>query len=624
MTSTQTPYAAVNKRLASGEQLARHILAGAGQLAFTANPTSGLLIVTAIFAASLDLGILFLLGLLVATLTAGLLRCERPLIETGCYGYNGGLVGLGLGCLEAPELWLAPAALVVGSALSVVLARLWFEGAPVRRWNLPALTLPSLLVTWLVLLTINAGGWGHVAPEAFTRPPLTSTELTASTAELLALLKALAPSMVLVSAAMWLHSRISVLYLWLGLVSGVGCASAAYGSYGLTQVGYILVAATPVFYALSGFFVAPRLRTIVFASAAAALAFAPWLYGARWLSSFELPILTAPFTLTTLALLVPINLAFQRQWRLAAWLPTPIPLTRVDSPQSAAHFAQEQESAQRYWHSLAPATEPSRMSTFQHRRQFGRAVDLLASCERIVALTGAGLSTESGIPDYRSGALAWQHYDASQLTWQAFVGSQEARRYYWQMSQDFFVLLRTARPNAAHFAIAELERLGKLSAVVTQNVDRLHQRAGHDPQRILELHGNEFGVSCLLCQRAYRRADVYAWIVAGNRSPYCPHCSGILKPDSVAFGQPMPTAVAERAVHAVDNANLLLVVGTSLLVQPAAGLPLRAKQAGARMIVVNLEPTPLDAIADVVIRDRAGRALPKLVSQLRKQLAVSV
>jgi NAD-dependent deacetylase len=243
-----------------------------------------------------------------------------------------------------------------------------------------------------------------------------------------------------------------------------------------------------------------------------------------------------------------------------------------------------------------------------------RAADLLAEARRVTVLTGAGISTESGIPDYRTGAVAWKRYDTEHFRWERFVASEESRRKYWEMSQDFFVVLRAAAPNAAHRAFADLARRGTLDCVITQNVDRLHQRAGLAPERVIEIHGSEDSVSCLRCRRRYERAEVFRWIQGGVAAPYCTACQGILKPDSIAFGQPMPEEPSLAALRAVERSDLLLVAGTSLDVQPVATLPLIALRASKPLVIVNLQATDYDAFAAVVLRGLAGEVLPKIVA----------
>lgn len=244
----------------------------------------------------------------------------------------------------------------------------------------------------------------------------------------------------------------------------------------------------------------------------------------------------------------------------------------------------------------------------------------LADCRRLVVLTGAGISTESGIPDYRGGGAYWTRYDAGDFAYERFVASEAARRNYWRMAKEFFDVMRGAEPNAAHLALVELERSGILDCVLTQNVDGLHQRAGHRAGRVLEVHGTATQIRCLDCQGVIPARPVYEHLADGD-VPYCARCRGILKPDVVLFGEPIPLPVAAAAAAVVEGCDFLLVIGSSLTVQPLASLPSQAKGAGAGLGIVNLSSTPYDAEMDVIVRGAAGQVLAWVAAALREQWA---
>ena len=178
--------------------------------------------------------------------------------------------------------------------------------------------------------------------------------------------------------------------------------------------------------------------------------------------------------------------------------------------------------------------------------RLNRAADLVASTGRVVAFTGAGVSTESGIPDFRSPTGLWARYDPDDFSFPSFMRSEEARRRYWAVGRELYAAIRTAEPNAAHRAIVALERMGLLDCVITQNVDDLHQRAGTDPARVIELHGNATRVRCLACDGRFARDAIQARLVVGEAVPACGDCGGILKPLTVLFGEPMPAAAVSR------------------------------------------------------------------------------
>jgi NAD-dependent deacetylase len=242
---------------------------------------------------------------------------------------------------------------------------------------------------------------------------------------------------------------------------------------------------------------------------------------------------------------------------------------------------------------------------------------LLAEACRPVFFTGAGVSTESGIPDFRSPGGVWDRFSAGEMTYANFLASDEGRRRYWRFGREVYPMIRDAAPGPAHVALATLHDLGRLDRVITQNVDGLHERAGVPADKIVELHGNSARVRCLACDARYGRDEVHAWIGEADVLPSCPACGGIVKPSSVLFGEALPPGVLAQARTCAAAADVFVVVGSSLVVYPAAYLPRHAKQAGATVVVVNLTPTPLDAQADLIIRARAGDVMTAVVAHLQ-------
>lgn len=247
----------------------------------------------------------------------------------------------------------------------------------------------------------------------------------------------------------------------------------------------------------------------------------------------------------------------------------------------------------------------------------GALASLFSAAHRPVVFTGAGVSTESGIPDFRSPGGVWDRYDPGDLTWQRFIGSVAGRRRYWEVGRAVYPVIRGAEPNAAHRALAELYRIGRLDCCITQNVDDLHQRAGLPAEAVIELHGNATRVRCLDCSAGWHRDEVHAWLETGIDVPDCPKCGGIVKPRTVLFGEAMPRAELDEAERRARAADLFVVVGSSLAVYPAAYLPAHARDAGATLVIVNLAPTGFDARADLVVRARAGDVLAGVADHLR-------
>jgi NAD-dependent deacetylase len=239
--------------------------------------------------------------------------------------------------------------------------------------------------------------------------------------------------------------------------------------------------------------------------------------------------------------------------------------------------------------------------------------ELLDQAKKVLVFSGAGLSTESGIPDFRSPGGVWSKYDPSDFYFQKFLGSETAREKYWRMSSEVYQGMKNAAPNRAHFAIKTLEDRGKLSVIVTQNIDRLHHKAGNSANKIIEIHGTAFSVSCLRCGKAYDRDEIQGRLAAGIKVPYCDACSGILKPDTVSFGQAMPEDKMAAAFQHAASCDLCLVLGSSLVVHPAASIPLHAVQSGSKLMIINRDETPLDANADVVCHTSLTEALTMML-----------
>lgn len=242
-----------------------------------------------------------------------------------------------------------------------------------------------------------------------------------------------------------------------------------------------------------------------------------------------------------------------------------------------------------------------------------KGAKIIKEAEKILAFSGAGLSTESGIPDFRSPGGVWSKYDPSDFYFEKFKSDEQARVKYWHMSTEFYQTMKDATPNRAHLTIKALEDAGKLVAVVTQNVDNLHHKAGNSPDKIIEIHGTAFSVSCLSCGKKYDREDIEERIKSGVKVPYCDDCSGILKPDTISFGQAMPEDKMAQAITHARECDLCIVLGSSLVVYPAASIPTHAVENGAKLMIINRDETPLDSMADVVVHESVSKSLEEMV-----------
>ncbi|MFE2546965.1 NAD-dependent deacetylase [Streptomyces sp. NPDC059355] len=234
----------------------------------------------------------------------------------------------------------------------------------------------------------------------------------------------------------------------------------------------------------------------------------------------------------------------------------------------------------------------------------------------VAVFSGAGMSTDSGIPDYRGPQGLWRRDPEAEklVTYSYYMADPEIRRRSWRMRAEVGAL--APQPNAAHLAVAELERSGTPVRVITQNVDGLHQLAGMPPRKVFELHGSARSVVCTACHARSGMDETLARVAAGEPDPACPACGGILKSATVMFGQRLDPEVLAQAVAVAKAAHVFIAVGTTLQVQPAASLAGMAAEAGARLIIVNAEETPYDSLADEVIREPIGTALPALLARV--------
>jgi NAD-dependent deacetylase len=244
----------------------------------------------------------------------------------------------------------------------------------------------------------------------------------------------------------------------------------------------------------------------------------------------------------------------------------------------------------------------------------GTFVDWVRQAQRLVVLTGAGISTESGLPDFRSPGGLWSRYRP--VSYPEFLRSKESRKEYWARYLEFFPPFIRVQPNDGHRALAELERRGRLMALITQNIDRLHAQAGTSPERLIELHGRIDRTLCLACGRDYSTQDILARVTPENPVPHCDDCGGWLKPATISFGQELPARALERAVDLAQTADLFLSVGSSLTVYPVASLPGLALDHGARLVILNAQPTPYDEQAHLVLQGPAGPTLRAMIQGL--------
>jgi NAD-dependent deacetylase len=533
--------------------LGRATAAGWAQLLFAESPVTGVLLLLGLVPLAPRAALMAAFAGVVATAIARLRDYPGSEWCRGLYGYAGALAGLFWGVLFAPgaRAWLALAA---AALVAAPLTRLAHRLLTPRQ--VPALALPALALTWL--------GWLVIDP-AVPAPPPGPLAQTAS--------------WMLTLAGLALGSPLLALTAVVGAAVGAGAGTALAGAV----VPGIVANAVPTAVALGAVLVPLSTPALVVAAVASGASGALW-----WLATtavaLPVPPLVAPFTVVTIAVVLALRVSGVR--RRVPGRPAPLPLAAVGAP----------DAARRSW---------------QARRQLHA---LASDARRIAALTGAGVSTEAGLPDFRGPSGLWAR--TARITLADFARSPEVRERHWREEERFFRLVERASPAAAHRALAELYRRGRLSGIVTQNVDGLHQAAGVPADAVIELHGSIREAFCLDCDLRIPRATLGSRIPLGAAALYCPECQGLLKGGSIMFGERVSAARLEAALRVVLAADLLLVLGTSLVVAPASDALRWARDAGIPIAVVNATPTPHDADATVSLAADVGATLVDLLDAL--------
>jgi NAD-dependent deacetylase len=250
-------------------------------------------------------------------------------------------------------------------------------------------------------------------------------------------------------------------------------------------------------------------------------------------------------------------------------------------------------------------------------KQIEATAELIAAARNVLIFTGAGVSTESGIPDFRGSDGIWSRYDPEDFTIQKFLTDKRARKMQWKLLSGGAFSMIDVEPNSAHFAIAELENLGKLHGVVTQNVDGLHQKAGVSESRVFQLHGDLSHAICLSCKKRYPMEEISGWLKSGLDEPVCINCQGMLKPDAVLFGEQLPVEALMESEKRSRTCDVCIVMGSTLTVYPAALIPQYAVQSGAKLVIVNVGPTELDRLAHIRIEGKAGVIAPQIIQRVK-------
>ena len=249
------------------------------------------------------------------------------------------------------------------------------------------------------------------------------------------------------------------------------------------------------------------------------------------------------------------------------------------------------------------------------KEEYDAIADLIMRARKVVIFTGAGISTESGIPDFRSPTGIWSKFNPADFTFDKYLVNPEVRRMTWWRYREMKVW--EIEPNAAHYALVDLEGMGKLDCIITQNIDGLHQKAGSSEDKVIELHGTVRQVTCLECEKRWPFEEILRWFEKGIEDPHCDECGGLLKAATISFGQAMPVKETREAEERSRNCDLFIVIGSSLVVYPAAYMPVFALESGAPLVIINREETPMDHSATVVVNAGAGDTMSAIMERVK-------
>lgn len=570
-------------------------LAAPAQILFSSRPLTGAWLVLGVLLLSPPHALGLLLGLLTATGLASYARWNRLLLSQGIFGLNGALVGLvwpSLFPLGSTAFWLV---IPVSAVTLAVQGRLF---PPFTKMNLPVLTLPFILVTWGVVLLGQLFGFldaPQVIPPSITGPLAGWNDPVIRQAVWDAAMM-MAPGVIALGVAAWVTSWMTLRAALAGALSGLATALCLGGLQGFFWVGSYVYSAAPLTVAVAGIFFPYSRRSLVVGMLSGCAGVLCWV-GIVW-STFPLGLF--PLTLPLNSLLLGLIALERTRVGHALFRLQPIPLEEVGRPRAS---------------DPGRAAPPIRVD----EGALSTLEGLIRRSSKILALTGAGVSTESRIPDYRTQIGFWFDANAEDLTYSRFLASSHSQWLYWRLQRRFFGVMEVALPNQTHWSLVDLESRGKLLGIVTQNVDGLHQKAGTSPERIVEIHGNASTVTCLGCGAQFRYEPIHDRL--NMAPPRCEECGGLLKVDVVSIGEPIPGQRVRQAYQWGQEADLLLVLGSSLLIEPAASLLPLVSSRAVPVVIVNGTPTAYDALATLTIHASLGAVWAALSRRLASPTA---
>ena len=528
---------------------------GYGQILFCESAAAGAAIALGVAVLAPRAALMGVFACALATVMARHQRYPTAEWRRGLYGYAAALAGTFWGVLFEGA-FLSWVLLIMAAAICPPLTRLAHRLLTPR--GVPALAAPALVLVWAALPLLP------LMPLGDDTAPSIATQALAWTLTL---------------AGLAVYSRLTALAAVVGALAGIVVSLAMTG----TVHGVIVSNAMPTAVALAGVLLPWSPAAVVVAAVAAAAAGTLAWLGVLTVGAWGVPVLVGPFNVVTVLVIAALRLPAVR--RHVPGRPAPLPLASVGRPEvGRAMWARQR-----------------------------RLAALVARAQRVCVLTGAGVSTAAGLPDFRGPQGLWARQ--GRITLDAFIASAEARERYWKEEEAFFRLVAHARPAAVHRALVRLHAEGRLGAVVTQNVDGLHQAAGLPDAKVIEIHGSLRQAECLDCGWTMPRAELSEAIGAGAGTFYCERCRGLVKGGSVMFGERVDADVLQASLCALLGSDLLLVLGTSLAVAPASDMVHWAREAGIPVAIVNATPTRHDHHAEVTVNTDVAVALELLVDE---------
>lgn len=623
------------------------ILRSCGQVIFADHPLTGLLMLVSMAMLSSAAFLFTLTGASISSLSAFLLKEDKFYIAKGIFGFNGALLGIFWSwyfLISVPSIFIFICMAIIITVVQSAMMTLLSYG----RYNLPVMSLPAvavfifslLLIYWLVF---NAGLLSPLQIYIPLDTPLMPLfQIIPQNAEgiwgFIASYKLHVWGMIL--AGIFVHSRINfaaaIFFTVSGLIFMMILPHRWVHMGAEVFLGFNIL---PLSIALFGLLIVASRQAFLYTCLAFFICFGLGFVISDLFLKANLPFLTLPFNLTVIVALMFAKITGVERFGIVT-----VPLEMVTTPEKILKThkttlskdphrqgglpRQGQYVYEKAGHAGSATDHPNIRHDIQHilrekiaplritRKDIERFLDLVCGSNKISVLSGAGTSTESGIPDFRGSSSYWRQYGSDDFTCQNFLTRRDVRERYWAMDRHFYQMITTARPNDIHRAIKRLDEQGKLDCVVTQNVDGLFQRAGVDPSKIIEVHGTALRVNCLNCGTVYPRQEIEGILETGAQEPHCQICHGLLKPMTILMGEDLNQSLLGDALFRICSSELLLIIGTSLQVDPVASIPEIAWQNGVRIIIINLDSTTKDGLAEMVIRQQGAGFFKRIMKYL--------